>query len=664
MQGVDLMNKECEKYRELLLELSEIDSLEEDFLPSHILECDQCRSFFEGLKQIQKELADIGNILNETLPKIDITNNIKTEVGKIQKGESIVREVVEDEHNVPEFAEWHSYIENELNEVARYKCELKLEKSDVLKKEIAQIRFIHKSLDNIGKAWEKPKLDEDLLPFILKKVEKYKSQQLVSNKFESIEEIEEELYELSSAISTSMEEVNISSQISEKIKQSKQNQQKSEQLEKHLPSVITSKQSKVKENNITKVKKHSFLNYAIPISVAAILVLTVLGVYIYSGSIDYNLLNLRELVSDKKNPKNGDYETTQSFYSKTNNIQTEKQELAKNNRSVKSKHGRSNYVEGMLSDWSKQLKDNALANAGKLMRIGVWATLTPQEARELLQKSGLSPEAILGAVQFLPPEEARVVLQAAIDTNPNDAYLRYAMVQTLRNLDNVSEDEIYTQLTAWSELDPANTLPNFVGAEIYFQKGEMDKAINCITEADADSNYNSYAKITAKAYMEALLAKGVDPEIAKLLAAASTGLGEIQAIDEIAQTLMEYGKYYEDSGDYNTALMIYDALRNLGMKVDMSSELIQERMAGLKHAQEAVNAMIQLMGYTGSLSDAQSLIDFTQTLSEMMTNYSLALDNFYRLFDTNDPNAIAEILNLYLTNGNVNIILPQMKQHK
>jgi hypothetical protein len=110
--------------------------------------------------------------------------------------------------------------------------------------------------------------------------------------------------------------------------------------------------------------------------------------------------------------------------------------------------------------------------------------------------------------------------------------------------------------------------------------------------------------------------------------------------------------------------MIYDALRNLGMKVDMSSELIQERMAGLKHAQEAVNAMIQLMGYTGSLSDAQSLIDFTQTLSGMMPNYSLALDNFYRLFDTNDPNAIAEILNLYLTNGNVNIILPQMKQHK
>jgi predicted nucleotide-binding protein (sugar kinase/HSP70/actin superfamily) len=137
---VDLMNKECEKDRELLLELSEIDSLEEDFLPSHILECDQCRSFFEGLKKIQKELVNIGNILNETLPKIDITNNIKTEVARIQKGESIVREVVENEHNVPEFAEWHSYIENELNEVARYKCELKLEKSDVLKKEIAQIR--------------------------------------------------------------------------------------------------------------------------------------------------------------------------------------------------------------------------------------------------------------------------------------------------------------------------------------------------------------------------------------------------------------------------------------------------------------------------------------------------------------------------------------------
>ncbi|HOV32344.1 MAG TPA: hypothetical protein PLX23_03150 [Candidatus Hydrogenedens sp.] len=660
------MNKECEKYRELLLELSEIDSLEEDLLPPHILGCDACQSFFKELKQIQKELVDIGNILNKTLPEIDIRDNIKNGVAKIQDGESVVREVVESEHNVPELAEWHSYIENELNEVARYKCELKLEKSDFLKKEIEQIRIIHESLDNIGKLWEGPQLNEDLLPLILRKVEQYKLHQSQSNKFETIEEIEEELCELSSTILTSIKEVDVSSQITEKAKQSKQNIGKREQIEKNLTHVIPLKQSKTKENDIKITKKHPFLNYSIPIAVAAILVFTMLGVYIYAylGRADYNLLNNKKIASNEKSSENGDYDATQPFYSKAGNMQMDKEAHAKNNRNIESKRGRSNYLEGTLSDWSKQLKDNALANAGKLMRIGVWATLTPQEARELLQKSGLSPEAILGAVQFLPPEEARVVLQSAIDTNPNDAYLRYAMVQTLRNFDNVSEDEIYSQLTAWSDLDPANTLPHIVEAEMYFEKGEMDKAINCITDADNDSNYDSYAKITAKAYMEALLAKGVDPEIAKLLASASAGLREIQIIDEISQTLMEYGKYYEDSGDYNMAFLIYDTLRNLGMKVDMSSELIQERMAGLKHAQEAINAMIQLMNSENSFSDAQSLIDTTQTLSEMMTNYNLALDDFYRLFDTNDPNTIAEILNLYLTSGNTNINVPPPKEHK
>lgn len=664
MQRVDLMNKECEKYRELLLELSENSSIEGAFLPPHIKECVSCQKFYKESKQIQEELMDIGKLFDKTLPKIDISDNIKKEVVKIQRGESIVREVVESEDNVPEFTEWHSYIENELNEVARYKCDIKLEKSDFLKKEMEQICSIHKSLNNIGKAWKGPELNENLLPLILKKVEIYKSHQLESNKFNTIEEIEDGLYELSSAISTSIKEVDISSQITEKIKQSKQNRGKRKQTEKHIISVIPLNQSRTKEDDIKRTKKKRFfLNYAIPFAVAAILVLTVLGVYIYGylGKIDSNPINVREIASNEKNSKNGGYEVTRPFYSKNVDTQT-KEEVAKNDRSVKPNRGRSNYIEGTLSDWSKQLKNNALSNAGKLMRIGVWATLTPQEARELLQKSGLSPEAILGAVQFLPPEEARIVLQAAIDTNPNDAYLRYAMVQTLRNIDTVSEKEIDTQLTAWSELDPLNAFPHFVGAEMYFQKGEMDKAINCITDASTDSNYNSYAMVTAKAYMEALLAKGVDPEIAKLLASASAGLREIQTIDEVAQTLMEYGKYYEDSGDYNTAILIYDALRNLGVKVDMSSVLIQERMAGLKHAQEAVNSMIQLMGYVDSFSDAQPLIDFTQTLSEMMTNYNLAIDNFYRLFDTNDPTVIMEILNMYLSSGNINNV--PMKEPK
>ncbi|MGC8844678.1 MAG: hypothetical protein ACP5QY_02405 [Candidatus Hydrogenedens sp.] len=98
-------------------------------------------------------------------------------------------------------------------------------------------------------------------------------------------------------------------------------------------------------------------------------------------------------------------------------------------------------------------------------------------------------------------------------------------------------------------------------------------------------------------------------------------------------------------------------MRSLGIKVDMSSALIQEKLAGLKYTQEAINAMFRLMNTTNSFSDTQSLIDFTQTLSEMITNYNLAMDSFYKLFDNSDPTEILQILNLYLANGNTSIPL-------
>jgi len=649
MQGVILMSSECEKYRNLILENLE-NNCEEIYLPEHIHLCPSCLNFYKGMQQLKNNLEALGLVIKEAIPKIDISENIKNELKKIKNGEIVVREIIEREDNIPELAEWHSYIENEMDEVARYRCELKMEKSSYVKQEIEDLINIHHAIDEIGSVWECPELDEDLMPRIMEKIQEYKLFASVEKSYSEIDAIEEELYNLSRVVSDSIQDIDLTLKVTKKAREISHEQPKKDKLPQNIVSIRSVREEK-------EDKKYSFRNYAIPIAVAAMLCLTLIGVYFtnYFTLVD-DIRQVQFATSDieknRQSSKTDLYETTQPFYMRNNNLPSEEKEP---NTEKRTRNRKNNYAEGLLSNWTKQLKDNALTNAGKLMRMGVWATLTPEEARELLQKSGLSPEAVLGAIQFLPPDEARVVLQAAIDNNPNDAYLRYAMVQTLRKMDNVSEDELYAHLTTWSQLDPGNALPHFIEAELYFQNGEKDKALTCVTDAGNTSNYNSYATITAKAYMEALLAKGVDPETAKLLASASMGLHEVQTIEEIAQTLMEYGRAYEEAGDYNTALLIYEALRSLGIKVDMSSALIQERLAGLKYTQEAINAMFRLMNTTNSLSDAQSLIDFTQTLSEMITNYNLAMESFYNLFDSSDPTEILRILNLYLSNGNVSI---------
>lgn len=650
MQGVILMSNECEKYKNLILENIESES-EEVYLSEHIHLCSSCSDFYKDIQQVKNNLETLGLVIREAIPRIDVSENIKNELQKIKNGEIIVREIIEREDNIPELAEWHSYIENEMDEVARYRCELRLEKSSYVKQEIEDLINIHRAIDEIGNAWECPELDEDLMPRIMEKIQEYKLFAIEEKNYSEIGVIEEELYELSRAVSNSIQDIDLTSKVTKKAREVSLESSKKGKSPRNIISILPVREKL--EN-----KKYSFKSYAIPIAIAVVLCITFLGVYFnnYFTKID-DIKQVQVATGDvekeRQLSKTDSYETTQPFYMNNNPPSIEREPHTEK----RTRNRKNNYAEGLLSNWTKQLKDNALANAGKLMRMGVWATLTPEEARELLQKSGLSPEAVLGAVQFLPPDEARVVLQAAIDSNPNDAYLRYAMVQTLRKMDNVSEDELYTHLTTWSQLDPGNALPHFIEAELYFQNGEKDKAITCVADAGNTSNYNSYATITAKAYMEALLAKGIDPETAKLLASASMGLHEVQTIEEIAQTLMEYGRAYEESGDYNTALLIYEALRSLGIKVDMSSALIQERLAGLKYTQEAINAMFRLMNTTNSFSDTQSLIDFTQTLNEMITNYNLAINSFYSLFDSSDPTEVLRILNLYLSNGNASISL-------
>ncbi|MCA1901151.1 MAG: hypothetical protein LDL53_02850 [Candidatus Hydrogenedens sp.] len=656
MSGKISMNNDCEKYREQLYYGIISEEINEIFYSEHIDKCAECKNFVEKIKEMQNNLITIGENLQKTLPKIDIKETIFTEISKVKNGEQVIRNAIDKEDVIPEFVEWNLYIEEEVNDVSRYRCELKLEHSLLLRDEIEQICQIHQSLNNIGSTWEAPVLDTDLLPSILEKINHYKEKQ--EEKIKSIEKLEEELFELSSAITPALNDVDISAQVAKKIK-GKDYLTKNKEKPKifKLKSNITSNRNeKSKDKTATK---HASYNYVIPLAIAAVLVLTLLGVFI-NFSLNQDLTNRQIDTATNSNIKenntirNDTYKTTQPFYQIDSESNSQNKQIAIKMDNGKSTH-RKNYVEGALSVWTNQLKENALANAGKLMRMGVWATLSPEEARELLQQSGLSPEAVLGAVQFLPPDEARVVLQAAIDNNPNDAYLRYAMVQTLMKLDNVSNDDIYNHLTEWSQLDPSNALPHFIEAELYMKNGLPDKAINCITDANSATNYNSYSTITAKAYMEALLAKGVDPEMAKLLASASLGLRESQDLENMVQTLLDYGKYYEDIGDYETALLIYEALKNLGVKIDTSSTLIQERMAGLEYAQKAVNAMLRILSSTNTLSDTQSLIDFTQTLNEMMTNYNLALNNFYKLFDTDNPALILDVLNTYLTNGNVTI---------
>lgn len=647
------MNKkcDCENIRErFLLAISEPDT---EILASLNDEemCVDCRRFITDMVTLNETIKDIASICNNVLPMIDITKEILRKLRILQEKEIDIGEILEREIDNPEESEWIAFIEDDLDEVTKFRCLSKLNSSSFLQKEIENLKQIHNELEKLGETFFCPSLDENLLPKIMTKlsscVEIKSYSGLTEN--EALVQLEKDLIEISESAYIHTLHITSESKKSENIVQQNKKRASSKNFIKR-----TEKEFSKTDRKVVSFTARGLVQI---FAIAAGILLVLLGVYWFLLSDTNQTTNPSINVAyNKPSPFIQDTDKYKVISPPSYSNILERQ-TSESNQDINSQLSKK-YTAKPLSEWDDILKENALVNAGKLMRMGIWASLTHEEARELLKKSGLSPIAILGAVQFLPPEEAKVILEAAIANNPEDAYLRFAMVNTLKNLDNIDYGELREHISAWTNSDPSNILPYYMEASIYLKNGEVDSALTCIKEANNVRGYNSYSTLTAQAYKEALIAKGIDPQLASILASASLGTRETQTLDEIAQALLDYGKYYEDMGDYNTALMIYEALRNLGVNVDMSSNLLQEKLAGIKYAQEAIYALIRIMTQTYSFTDIQSYILFLQDLNQLLTNYNNALASFYQLFDKIDPQILIQILNTYLTTGNVSIIQP------
>lgn len=633
---------DCENIRDKVL-LSIIENLEDIssvYINSKV--CEGCKLFMSKILRMNETLKEISSILDNSLPEIDVTSEVIEKIKVINEKEIALRELLNKEFCNSNEAELIAYIEDELDDVNKHRVLCRLDSSPELQKVVENLKRMHQILEEIGKAVQIPDLDEDLLPKIMLRVSSF-----IQEGENNVTSKHEETMVLGRGI-TETKEVSSSPFIS-------QQKVKKPDNVMSLDSKEVSNHQRVKKikSRLTKTANrgsYSLRKVVQIFGIAASFLFVMVGIYfLFIREYPGNLIEQAQNSHSQLNNKTDGYKIIPSPV------------LEEDSRLFSSKdvdHNDFNSEKGFtakpLHEWEEILKENALANAGKLMRMGIWASLTPEEARELLKKSGLSPMAILGAVQFLPPEEAKAILEAAIANNPEDAYLRFAMVNTLKNMKDIDYNELGAHLSAWTNSDPSNVLPYYMEADIYLRNGEVESALNCIKEAKNVQGYNSYAMLTAQAYKEALIAKGLNPELAQLLASASLGLRETESLEEIAKNLLEYGRYYEEIGDYTTALMIYEALRDLGVNVDLSSNLLQERLAGIKYAQEALYALIRIMTQTYSFSDIQSYIAFLQNLNQLLENYNNALASFYELFNTLDPQVILQILNAYLAEGNAN----------
>ena len=280
-------------------------------------------------------------------------------------------------------------------------------------------------------------------------------------------------------------------------------------------------------------------------------------------------------------------------------------------------------------------------NAEALLSLAEWAQLSEEEARALLETLDWTTDAVLGAAQFLPPEEAVAVLQAAIAANPEDPYLRYALARNLQELDQL--DAGREQLAAWSQLDPENGLPQYMDANLLFQQGRAEEALAMLSAANAQNLASVYTSESALHHRDALIGNGMDPEVASLIAASYAGTNEYASLVSLSEQLLAYGKQYQALGDFASAEAIYLAVQQMGVQLDQNAIYANVRLAGTDVQMDAVNALMGLYqifetpearyllqtaytGLTHSLGEITNVFtDYAQLFAELTEDQIYAL---------------------------------------
>lgn len=262
------------------------------------------------------------------------------------------------------------------------------------------------------------------------------------------------------------------------------------------------------------------------------------------------------------------------------------------------------------------LRDILLARQNALMGtdadralLAAWASMSAAEARALLASGDLSIEAVLGAALFLPPDEAAEVLMAQLGRHPNDPYLRFALAKSLAEMGDTAG--MQAQLDALRTRDGYNGMPHYMEAEMHLRNGDTAAALEALGRGAAyDASY-AYAGMTARGRAAALAASGMGADEARMLAAITAGTLEYEYIDQLARELLQYGDFYEQSGDYAMAQAIYDAAESLGVQVSNGAGYINEQLAGFETQQAGLERQRGLAEILGS---PEAVVAITQSL--------------------------------------------------
>lgn len=305
-----------------------------------------------------------------------------------------------------------------------------------------------------------------------------------------------------------------------------------------------------------------------------------------------------------------------------------------------------------------KLRRDALSKQDEaLVRLNELGTLTPEEARRLLEEGGISLSAYLGALRFLAPEEANNFLRAALKQYPDDPQLHYLLARNLA-LNPDTRGEALEHIAAMNGLAAGNSLGHYMEAQMRLESGDVNGALESLTRASFLENALTYGLDDARQHSAALREAGMDPGIADMVALAHAGRAQYAELMALGDSLLAQGESYEAAGDYETADTFYRSVQQLGAQIGEGALLSNEQLAGFDLQMSALDAMVRVAEIIATPEGLQVLEVAYGALAQSLSVFVGALSGVDNLFASSTPDNAAALARQALQTGDLALITP------
>jgi len=301
-------------------------------------------------------------------------------------------------------------------------------------------------------------------------------------------------------------------------------------------------------------------------------------------------------------------------------------------------------------------RKDAITNPAARLQLARWAELAAEKARELAANPDVALAAKIGAAGSLPPEEAERILLAAVEADPDDAYLRYALGSAYGE-EAGAAPKAAAEFAAQAQLDPNNALAYYQLAASLFAQGDPEGAASALETAQTLAEVHPYTQEAAGYQEQALAASGVAEEVARLLVALTAGAAQYGQLVGLGSQLIDYGKYYEQNGQTELAEQIYSSVRIFGEQLADNAVFANELLAGLDIEREAISVLSGLVEFMQETQNVELLARQGENLFEALNSvgsFFTSLNDFFQ--NELGGDVIGAFVDFVLGNGDLDVL--------